>query len=124
MNSNQQSHGGTNLIKDDVFGVLPAMMDFRASRAEILSTNIAHADTPNFKAKDLTFEVAMRTVNQNLTIEQNQMYRNPMQRSRDGNTVEMHVEQAKFAENTMRYNQSVQFFKSKVSGIKQAIEGR
>jgi flagellar basal-body rod protein FlgB len=51
------------------------------------------------------------------------MYRNPEQASLDGNTVDKDLEQARFAENTIRYQASLQFINSRVSGLMRAIRG-
>ncbi|MGR5347553.1 flagellar basal body rod protein FlgB [Vibrio mediterranei] len=107
-----------------IFGIHPQMLQYRARRTEVLASNIANVDTPNYKSRDLTFEAVMNELDNTASIETQTMYRIPVQRSRDGNTVEIHAEQAKFAENTMRYNQSMQFFKSKIKGLQSAIEGR
>ena len=111
------------MINGDLLGIHPEMLQFRAKRTEVLASNIANVDTPNYKARDLSFDSAYSSSSEMQLLESIK-YRIPSQRSRDGNTVELHVEQAKFAENTMRYNQSMQFMKSKISGLKSAIEGK
>ncbi len=113
------------MFGDDVLGIHPQMLQFRAQRAAVLASNIANVDTPNYKARDVTFEQVYLSVNDGAgRIDTQDKYRVPMQRSRDGNTVELHSEQARFAENSQRYEQSMQFLKSKVRGLKSAIEGK
>ena len=51
-------------------------------------------------------------------------YRNPYQASLDGNTVEMPVEQAAFAENNVRYQASLTFINSKIAELTLAINGQ
>ena len=51
------------------------------------------------------------------------MYRNPLQASLDGNTVDSHVEQAEFAENAMMFQASFNFLNSKVKGLMKALKG-
>jgi flagellar basal-body rod protein FlgB len=51
-------------------------------------------------------------------------YRNPFQASLDGNTVEMPVEQAAFAENNVRYQASLNFINSDIADLKYAIAGQ
>ena len=41
----------------------------------------------------------------------------------DGNTVELSIEQTEFAENTMRYQTTLNFINSKLSGLMSAIRG-
>ena len=86
-------------------------LQFRAQRNEVLSSNIANADTPNYKARDLDFGQALKSARQqsiSLTTTSDlhkqawgmtkqgaqTMYRVPTQPSLDGNTVSMDVEQA------------------------------
>jgi flagellar basal-body rod protein FlgB len=51
------------------------------------------------------------------------LYRNPQQASLDGNTVEAHIEQAKYAENAVQYQASLRFINNKFSGLMSAIRG-
>lgn len=109
----------------DALGVMPAMIKLRAERAEVIASNIANVDTPNYKAKDIQFSsVLSANGGQAATIDAQTMYRVPTQRTRDGNTVELQHEQANFAKNSMEYQQSLQFLKSKISGIQKAIDGK
>jgi len=45
---------------DKAFGVHPHAMLIRSQRAELLATNIANADTPGYKAKDIDFATALK----------------------------------------------------------------
>lgn len=40
---------------DKALGIHEQALSFRAQRAEVLANNIANADTPNYKARDLDF---------------------------------------------------------------------
>jgi flagellar basal-body rod protein FlgB len=51
------------------------------------------------------------------------MYRKPLQPSADGNTVNMDVERAQFADNALRYEANVMFVSEKLKGILSAIQG-
>ena len=51
------------------------------------------------------------------------LYRQPVQASRDGNTVEMNVEQMEFSENVMRYQTTLTFLNNKIGGLMSAIKG-
>lgn len=50
-------------------------------------------------------------------------YRIPLQSAQDGNTVETDREQAAFADNTIRYQATLQFLGGKFSSMKNAISG-
>ena len=51
------------------------------------------------------------------------LYRQPLSASRDGNTVEMNVEQMEFSENVMRYQTSLTFLNNRITGLLSAIRG-
>ena len=51
------------------------------------------------------------------------MFREPTAASLDGNTVDKDQEQARFAENTIRYQASLEFINSRVSGLIRALKG-
>lgn len=125
-------------------GVHEQALYTRARRTEVLGANMANADTPGYKARDIDFRQALADV-QNVTSRQlsttrtqsghiatqnsvaaadaSLQYRNPYQPSLDGNTVELHVEQANFADNAIRYQATLTFLGSKFNGIKTALTG-
>lgn len=77
----------------------------RGERLELLAANIANADTPGYKAVDIDVEAALRAGETAETVQV--MYRIPLQPSIDGNTVEMEVERAQFADAAVRYQFSL-----------------
>ncbi|MGR9105729.1 MAG: flagellar basal body rod protein FlgB [Gammaproteobacteria bacterium] len=119
----------------------PEALRLAARRMELLTANLANADTPGFKARDIDFRTALqeaestvKPVALNTTREGHigldnrlpvdlVMYRVPAQASLDGNTVESQVEQAKFAENALRYQISMQFVSGTIKGLLTAIRG-
>lgn len=124
---------------DKALGVHPQALALREKRGELLAANMANADTPGYKARDMDFKSLLQ---QNLTLTQpmertnakhfaitqsfsaQAMYRNPNQASLDGNTVEANVEQAKYAENAVQYQASLQFLNNKFSGLMLALRGQ
>jgi len=129
-----------NRMFDNVFGIHEQALLLHGQRIGVLATNIANADTPNYKARDIDFgEVLAHTdgslpmrVTQaaHITISDGELpagdlkYRNPYQASLDGNTVEMPVEQAAFAENNVRYQASLTFINLKIAQMQLAIAGQ
>jgi len=127
---------------DRAFSVHDDALMLRSRRTSIIASNIANADTPNYKAKDMDFgsmlkkaqvsdqQFAMKTTNsQHLTELKplqsfSVMYRNTLNPSLDGNTVDMHVEQAKFSENAVKYQSSFTFLNSKINNLMLAIRGQ
>jgi len=127
-------------VLDNALGVSPQVLAVRAQRTEVLSANIAHANTPGYKARDIDFTAAMRTaMDQQGSLrrtdsrhlpaagaggEANLMYRVPAQPSLDGNTVESHREHAEFMDNAVRYEASLSFLNSRIRSLKTAIRGQ
>lgn len=126
----------------DIPGFAPfeQALALRALRNEVLSSNIANADTPNYKARDVDFGAALREARHAGLVMQktNAMhrdlgdaesaraavkYRVPTQPTLDGNTVETDVEQAAFAENALMYRASLQFLNGQIRTLRYAIKG-
>ncbi len=124
---------------DSVFGVHEKALKMRSQRAELISANIANADTPGYKARDIDFRKALageesmlkmnRThsmhipVNSQYDIGDHVKYRIPLHPSVDDNTVDMHIEQKEFSRNTVQYQSSFEFLNGKIKGIIRAIKG-
>ena len=115
-----------------------AALGLRNKKNEIIASNIANAATPNYKARDLDFNSEMtrhlKTGNLTTTNEKHfslmrpvshkgVSFREPLQQSLDGNTVELAVEQMEFSENSIRYSTTLSFLNSKISGLMSAIRG-
>ena len=115
-------------------------LKFRALRNQVLSSNIANADTPNYKARDLDFGSALKsaresTVDLARTSDMHKqawgtttggakvMYRVPSQPTLDGNSVAMDVEQAAFAENALQYRASLAFLDGTIRTLRYALKG-
>ena len=113
-------------------------LQLRGERNNILASNIANAATPNYKARDISFEDEINKVSNNGLIKSTHnnhisyssgnsfneaSYREPLVIALDGNTVELAVEQMQFSENTMRYQTTVNFLNGKIQKIMSAIKG-
>jgi flagellar basal-body rod protein FlgB len=125
---------------DRAFGLHPQGMLLREKRSEILADNIANADTPGFKAKDLDFQTALanarshqsasvsRTHEKHFVISSDMRhevkFRNVEQTDTgDGNSVDIHRERNAFSQNSMEYQASLNFLNGKISGLKKALGG-
>jgi flagellar basal-body rod protein FlgB len=131
----------TTRMFDNIFGIHEQALLLHGQRIGVLATNLANADTPNYKARDIDFSevlahsdegsLPMRvTQAAHITISDGELpagdlkYRNPYQASLDGNTVEMPVEQAAFSENNVRYQASLTFINLTISEMQLAIAGQ
>jgi len=118
---------------DKALGVHPFSMQLRLDRAEIIASNLANVDTPGFKSRDVDYRQIMQSVSssftQNRDVEftgaqaEELKYRVPYQPSSDGNTVELNIEQAKFAKNSMDFQTSLTFLNMKINGLNKVIKG-
>ncbi len=119
-------------------------LQLREARQELIASNIANADTPNYQARDIDFASALQgalgnqsgalqlagTAPQHLGGSSGQsilgapvLYRAVVQASADGNTVNMDTERAQFAENTVRYEASLKFIGQQVKDILTTLQG-
>ncbi|HRP96789.1 MAG TPA: flagellar basal body rod protein FlgB [Rhodocyclaceae bacterium] len=119
-------------------------LNVQAQRQQLLASNIANADTPGFKARDLDFRaalegalgarggpLAMTTTSARhlptaaaMPFDNHVGYRSETQANVDGNTVNMDVERAAFAENSVHYEASVTFISGLLNGMRTAISGQ
>ena len=125
-----------NLI-DNALGVHAQALGLRSKRMEVLARNIANADTPHFKAKDIDFRSVLKqsredalnsthNLHMKIAMEEDssgEKYRVPFNASFDGNTVEMNVEQAKFGQGAADYQTTLNILENRVSGIRRALRG-
>ncbi len=124
---------------DSALGIHPQALALREKRSEVLASNLANADTPGYKARDLDFQAVLKkSMPANFSMERTQqghfspndrllgatvMFRNPNQASLDGNTVESQIEQAKYSENAVQYTASLRFINGRFSGLMSALRG-
>jgi flagellar basal-body rod protein FlgB len=129
---------------DSYLGVHAPALKLRSQRTEVLAANLANADTPNYRARDIDFRSALAqagapgagvhlattktghigTGGINGSVAPELKYRVPLAPALDGNTVDTQLEQAAFAENSVRYQATLQFLSSKFRGLMTAITGQ
>lgn len=118
-------------------------LSLRAHRQQVIAANIANSDTPNFKARDIDFSAALksamtgrgdgalpvaRTAAGHLSggVESGParlLYRKDFQSAVDGNTVDMDVERAQFAENAVHYEAGITFITHQLKMMAAAVQG-
>jgi flagellar basal-body rod protein FlgB len=111
-----------------LFGVHAAALQVRAQRMNVLASNIANASTPGFKARDLDFNQALNTAEHSGLNPAGDFggalkYRNPLNPSLDGNTVELSTEQTAFAENAVAYQTTLAFLNGRIGQLTRALRG-
>ncbi len=130
---------------DAYLGVHADALKLRSQRTEVLARNLANADTPGFQARDFDFKaalaqaaggvdapVALKTTHTNQIAapidasgetNPNLKYRVPMAPALDGNTVDVQMEQANFAENSVRFQATLTILNARFRGLMTAISG-
>lgn len=124
---------------EKAFGVHDDALLLFERRTRLLAENIANADTPNYKARDIDFNAALNQAqadqinlqttqsgHMNLSTEpygEFIKYHVPEQSSADGNTVDIQKQQAAFAENNVRYQTTLTILSRRISGLVNAFKG-
>ena len=130
---------------DKAFAFNVAALGLREQRQQVLASNIANADTPNFKARDFDFSRALDGAMTTLAhgeapesraqarssaasvvsriAEEGLQYRVPTQVNIDGNTVDMDQERGAFADNAIRYEAMLTSTNSKIRTLLSAVQG-
>ena len=131
-----------NMI-DTTFGISPRVLALRSQRTALIAANLANADTPHYKARDIDFGRALasaaadapgtlrRTSERHLGLDGRSgsdlaselRYRIPSQPALDGNTVETDREHMAFMDNAIRYQASLNFLNGRIQGLKLALRG-
>jgi flagellar basal-body rod protein FlgB len=129
---------------DAYLGVHGDALKVYARRSEVLASNLANADTPNYKARDVDFRSVLAASNTSTGASlplaathgahlragaadgagNGLKYRVPLAPALDGNTVDPQLEQAAFAENTVRYQAALSFLSDKFRTLMTAITGQ
>src|SRR5512139_3491507 len=130
---------------DDMLNFNTQALRIRDQRQQVLASNIANADTPNYRARDLDFRAALQGAlqgssaaggaelattaqghlagNPGLAAEAGLLYRTPAQGSVDGNTVNMDAERAAFAENAVHYEFNLNRISQQIKSMLAVIQG-
>jgi len=131
---------------DQALSFQSTALKLRSERQQVLSANIANADTPNYKAVDFDFSAALaaatgantgavrpaqlatssagHSAGNNLSsLPVPVQFRTASQAAVDGNTVEMDAERAQFADNAVRYEAALKFLNGQIKTMLSAVQG-
>lgn len=117
---------------DKALGLHADALRLRADRTKVLASNLANESTPGYQARDIDFAAALRRAggdDATLALDTGAgapdlLYRLPQHATQDGNTVELGVEQATFAQNAADFQMSLRFVDMKLKGLHKAISGQ
>jgi len=134
---------------DSSLGFYENALRLTSQRQQVLASNIANADTPNYKARDFDFKTAMmiamnpsaaaaatsssaEEITQLNTLHLDAgsfsaskytVLRKSKQNSQDGNTVDIDVERATFTENALRYESAITFENNEIKNLTLVLQG-
>ncbi|MFN3715115.1 MAG: flagellar basal body rod protein FlgB [Thiobacillus sp.] len=130
---------------DDMLNFHAQALRLREQRQQVLASNIANADTPNYKARDFDFQSALARAlggqpapggvglattaaghlqgSPELSSQSFLQYRHPSQGNVDGNTVDVDAERAAFAENAVQYEFNLTRVSSQIKSMLAVIQG-
>ena len=124
--------------------MLSKALDLRSKKHNVIVSNIANVDTPDYKAFDLHVDeemqkisdrskkVALQNTHPGHILPRHNVHDTPSLRNKesdtvslrgDGNTVDIDQSMADLAENSIMYNAATQIIKKKFEGLKLAIKG-
>ena len=119
---------------------LDKALNYSATKQKVISQNIANVDTPNYKAKDVSFKAAFnealgeslitnrtnvrhfafnKTNHSSSTI----MTKNQVSYNESGNSVDIDQEMADLATNQIYYNALIERISGKFSSLQNVIRG-
>ena len=133
---------------DDYLRFNELALSLRSQRQELLASNIANADTPNYKARDIDFSNALQGAMARASQPNGQLattapkhiangpldgktladgtpvlYRTVTQGAVDGNTVDMETERTQFADNGLRYEAGITMINQQIRNMLSAVQG-
>ncbi len=134
---------------DKLVGFHQSALKIRTERMEVIAGNLANANTPGYKARDIDFNSAMESAMRersgrsfsgssrglaktndrhlsgnpsSVAANFDMQYRIPTQPDTgDGNSVEVQAERNRFLDNGLRYQASIEFLNGKIKGMKKAL---
>ncbi|NNE65140.1 MAG: flagellar basal body rod protein FlgB [Pyrinomonadaceae bacterium] len=123
---------------DNITNLLQTFLDVQSRRAQIISSNIANADTPGYVAKELDFEDFLRDAASKVNLPQSTLAdsgdsvaalrtvdQTPTKIGLDGNTVDAGREMAELAQTSINFNLGAKMLQSRLRLLRAAIhEGR
>jgi len=116
----------------DSFKTLEQLIHFTGMRHGVLTSNIANADTPNYRAKDINFTQALDDEELELKTTapghikksgdiQGEIKTETSASWEDGNNVEVDMEVAKMTENAMLFQTGISLLETKIRMFKTAL---
>ena len=111
----------------NLFGIHGDALQLRSQRMGLITSNIANAGTPGYKARDIDFQAALRASQQgqgpDRAADAATRFRIPVMPALNGNTVERGTEQVAFAESAVGYQATLGFIRGRIETLTRALKG-
>jgi flagellar basal-body rod protein FlgB len=95
-------------------------MDLVSARQKLVASNIANADTPGYKTRDLDFQSELRAVTEEHPARTVEVAGLPVKN--DGNNVSIDRESRLLAENALRFNLASNLMRAELRMVRSAIQ--
>ena len=105
---------------DGVARGLERYLDLLSVRQKLVASNVANADTPGYKTRDLDFPAELRRAGDGLRPGPVEV--TGLRVKNDGNNVSMDREARLLAENAIRFNMASNLLRSQLRMVKNAIQ--
>jgi flagellar basal-body rod protein FlgB len=105
---------------DPLSGRLERYMDLLSTRQKLVASNIANADTPGYRSKDIDFQFEFMSHIEGLGPNVSGVA--GLQVKNDGNDVSMDRESRLLSENAIRFNLASTLLKSQLKMVRAAIQ--
>jgi len=117
---------------------LEQALNYASTKQKVISNNIANADTPNFKAQDVSFKQVLNEKLESLTVNRTDrrhfdfsmknntstnIYTNNVSYNNSGNSVDIDKEMSNLATNQIYYNAVTERLSSKFQSIQNVVRG-
>jgi flagellar basal-body rod protein FlgB len=105
---------------DPIAGSLERYMDLLSARQKLVASNIANADTPGYKTKDIDFQAEFRSLIAGGS--PNVVEAGGLETKHDGNNVSVDREARLLAENALRFTVAANLMRTEIRAVRNAIE--
>lgn len=105
---------------DPVGSSLEKYMDLLSVRQKLIASNIANADTPGYKTRDLDFQTEFENAMKGGSPRAVEV--TGLRTQNDGNNVSLDRESRMLAENALRFATATQLMRNRFRSLKEAIQ--
>ena len=104
---------------DRLAGQLERYMDLLSARQKLVASNIANADTPGYRTRDIDFQTEFQNA---AGLTPNVVEIDGLAVKNDGNSVDLDREARLLAENALRFQLASSLLRSQIRVVRSAIE--